>query len=136
MRTAEEIGRRLRRAADAGELGHPVRLDIELETGLDDRARDRIVAAAGAQRRYRTFVVAMGIAERVLGQRRVMEFGLGDVGHGLRVLSSSLRGGGRDRACGAAAGHDTTLRRGVTLSASRWSPIARAMKRAVIGVPS
>ena len=36
----------------------------------------------------------------------------------------------------AGCGHDTTLRRGVTLSASRWSPIARAMKRAVIGVPS
>src|SRR5262249_2423861 len=78
----------------------------------------------------------MGIAERVLGQRRVMEFGLGDLGHGLRVRSSSPCEQGGDRMCGAAAGHDTTLRRGVTLSASRWSPIARAMKLAVIGVPA
>ena len=31
---------------------------------------------------------------------------------------------------------DTTLRSGVTLSASRRSPMALAMKRAVIGVPS
>jgi hypothetical protein len=32
--------------------------------------------------------------------------------------------------------HDTTLRSGVSLSASRCSAIAREMKRAVIGVPS
>src|SRR5205807_2365806 len=82
---------------DAGELGHPVRLDVELEAGLDDGARDRIVAAAGAQRRYRALVVAVGVAERVLRQRRVVELGLCDIGH------------------------DTTLRSGVTLSASsRW----------------
>src|SRR5262249_12108805 len=87
---AEEIGRRLRRAADAGELGHPVRLDVELEAGLDDRARDRVVAAPGAQRRYRALVVAVGIAERVLRQRRVVEFGLGDVGHALRVRSPEI----------------------------------------------
>ena len=37
VRVAEEIGRRLRRAADAGELGHPVRGDRELEAGLDNR---------------------------------------------------------------------------------------------------
>src|SRR6516164_4466722 len=81
MGTAEEVGRRLRRAADAGELGHPVRLDIELETSLDDRPRDRVVAAAGAQRRDRALVVAVRVAERVLRQRGVMEFGFGDVGH-------------------------------------------------------
>ncbi len=37
VRVAEEIGRRLRRAADAGKLGHAVRRDRELEAGLDDR---------------------------------------------------------------------------------------------------
>src|SRR2546428_5497570 len=93
MGTAEEIGRRLRRAADAGELGHPMRLDIKLETGLDDRARDRVVAAAGAQRRYRALVVAVGVAERVLRQRGVMEFGLGDVGHGRESIHLPLEGG-------------------------------------------
>ena len=31
---------------------------------------------------------------------------------------------------------EITLRSGVTFSASRWSPMAFAMKRAVIGVPS
>src|SRR5208282_937633 len=45
VRFAEKIGRRLRRAADAGELGDPVRLEIELETGLDDRGANRIMAA-------------------------------------------------------------------------------------------
>ena len=64
VRIAEEIGRRLRRAADAGNLGHAVRLDRQLEAGLDDRGGDRVVAAAGAQRRHRAFVVAVGVAER------------------------------------------------------------------------
>ena len=75
-------------------------------------AEIEVVAAAGAQRGDRALVVAMGVAERVLRQRRMMEFRLGDVGH------------------------ETTLRSGVTFRASRCSPIARAMKRAVIGVPS
>ena len=81
VRLAEEIGRRLRRAADAGQLGDAVRLDVELEAGLDDRGGDRVVAAAGAQRRDRAFVVAARVAERVLRQRGMMEFRLGDIGH-------------------------------------------------------
>src|SRR5258707_5560500 len=112
MRRIEKIIGRLRRAADAGNLRHPMRLDRQFETGFDDGGGDRIVAAAGAQRRDLALVVAVGVAERVLRQRRMMELGLCDVGH------------------------DTTLRSGVTLSASRSSPISRAMKRAVIGVPS
>ncbi len=112
VRGVEEIVRRLRRAADAGDLRHPVRLDRELEAGLDDGGGDRVVSAAGAQRRDLALVVAMRVAERVLRQRGVVEFGLGDVGH------------------------ETTLRSGVTFSASRSSAISRAMKRAVIGVPS
>ena len=114
MGAAEEISGRLGRAADAGELGNAVRLDVELEAGLDDRAGDGIVPATRTQRRYGSLVIAMGVAERILRQRRMVEFGLGDIGHG----------------------YDTTLRNGVTLSASRCSPMARAMKRAVIGVPS
>ena len=62
---------------------------------------DEVVAAAGAQRRDRALVVAVGIAELVLRQFGMMEFRFDDVGH------------------------DTTLRSGVILSASRWSPIAR-----------
>ena len=77
-------------------------------------AEIEVVAAARAQRRYRTFVVAVRIPKLVLRQAGMMEFRLGDVSH------------------------DTTLplRSGVTLSASRRSAMALAMKRAVIGVPS
>src|SRR5215467_12255242 len=112
VRGIEEVIRRLRRAADAGDLRHAMRLDRELEAGLDDGGGDRVVAAAGAQGRNLALVVAMRVAECVLRQRRVVELGLGDVGH------------------------ETTLRSGVTFSASRSSAISRAMKRAVIGVPS
>ena len=70
------------------------------------------MAAAGAQRRDRAFIVAMGVAERVLRQRRMMEVGLDDIGH------------------------DTTLRSGVTLSARRVADLAgdeaRGDRRAVI----
>src|SRR5665213_3994261 len=62
VRIAEEVGRRLRRAADAGNLGHPMRLDRQLKTGLDDGGRDRVVPATGAQCRYRALVIAVGIA--------------------------------------------------------------------------
>ena len=48
VRPAEEIGGSLGGAADAGQLGHPVRLDGQLETGLDDGVGGRVVAAAGA----------------------------------------------------------------------------------------
>ena len=77
-------------------------------------AEIEVVAAAGAQRRDRALVVAVGVAELVLRQLGMMEFRLDDVGHDTNL----------------------SLRSGVTLSASRWSPIAPAMKRAVIGVPS
>ena len=82
VRIAEEISRRLRRAADAGQLGHPVRRDRELEAGFDDRSGDRVMAAAGAQRRYGALIIAVGEAELVLRQIGMMEFRLDDVGHG------------------------------------------------------
>ena len=81
VRLAEKIGRRLRRAADAGELGDAVRRQAQLEAGLDDRGADRIMAAAGAQGRHRPLVIAPGKAERVGRKLRVMQPGLGDVGH-------------------------------------------------------
>ena len=37
----QEIGRRLRRAADAGHLGDAMRRQVHLEAGLDERGRDR-----------------------------------------------------------------------------------------------
>src|ERR1700739_3536886 len=72
VRLAEKIGRRLRRAADAGELGDLVRLQAQLETSLDDRGTDRIVAAAGAKGRHRPLIVAVSKAERVSRELRVM----------------------------------------------------------------
>ena len=69
------------------------------------------VPAAGAQRRHRALVVAVGVAERVLRQLGMVEFRLGEIGHDVTFI-------------------------GFTVSLSRWSPIALAMKRAVIGVPS
>src|SRR3979411_1951067 len=112
MRIAEEIVRRLRGAADARNLGDAMRLDRKLIAGFDDRRRNRIMAAAGAQRRDLALVIAVRIAEIVLRKAGMLEFRLGDIGH------------------------DTTLRSGVRLSWSWWSPMAPAMKRAVIGVPS
>src|SRR5664279_814348 len=112
VRIAEEVVRGFRGAADAGNLGDAVRLDREFVTGLDDRRGDRVMAAAGAQRRNLALVIPVRVAEAVLGQSRMMEFRLGDIGH------------------------DFTLRSGVTWSWSWWSPMVPAMKRAVIGVPS
>src|SRR5262245_39673027 len=112
VRITEEIVGRLRGAADARDLCHPMRLDRELVAGLDDRGGDRVMAATRAEGGDLALVVTMGETERVLRQAGMMEFGLGNIGH------------------------DTALRRGVTLRRSWWSPIAFAIKRAVIGVPS
>src|SRR3954471_3315453 len=93
VRIAEEIIRRLRRAADPGNLGDAMRLDGEVETGFDDRRGDRVMPAAGAQRRDLALVVAMGIAELILRQARMLEFRFCDVGHdGLPRALPSLPG--------------------------------------------
>ncbi len=49
VRLTQKVGRRLGRAAYSGDLGDAVRLDGQLETGLDDGRTDRVVTAAGAQ---------------------------------------------------------------------------------------
>ncbi len=82
VRVAQEIGRRLGRAADARQLGDAVGREIELETGLDDRAGDRVMTATCAQRRDRALVVAVGEAQPVLGQVRVVQLRFDDEGHG------------------------------------------------------
>ena len=81
VRVAEEVVGGLGAAADAGELGDAVRLDVELPEGLDQRGADRVVAAAGAQGADLALVVAARVADLVLRQGRVVELGLGDVGH-------------------------------------------------------
>jgi len=72
-----KIVRGLGAAAITRELGDLVRQDVELEEGLDERRRDRVVAAAGAERRDLAFVVATGEAGLVLRQGRVVELGFG-----------------------------------------------------------
>src|SRR5580700_11803395 len=110
MARAHEVGRRLGRAADAGELGDLVRQDVELVAGLDDGRADRIVAAAGAQGRDRALIVAPRVAGLVLDQRGMVQLGLGDIGHD------------------AAFSNDTTL------NWPSFLAMSAAMKRAVIGV--
>ena len=85
---AKEIIGRLARASDARQLGHPMRLYIELPDSLNDGRRDRIVAATGAQRRDLAFIVAPGVADSVLCQSGVMQTGLGDKGHLMASLAS------------------------------------------------
>ena len=48
VRIAEEVIGRFRGAADAGNFCNAMRLDRQFEAGLDDRRRDRVVAAPGA----------------------------------------------------------------------------------------
>ena len=81
MALAEHVRRRLRGAADAAELGDAVRRQSQFETGAHNRRADRIVAAAGAKRRHRAFVVAVGEAQRVGLDGGVVEFRLGEIAH-------------------------------------------------------
>ena len=77
----EKIRRRLRRAADAAQLGHLVRRNVQLEEGLDDGRGHRVVAAAGAQRGHAAFVVADGQPQCVAGQPLVDDLRFGDECH-------------------------------------------------------
>src|SRR5579862_9627706 len=84
----QEVGRGLGGATDARELRHLVRLHVQLPERLDDRGRDRVVAAARAERADRALIVAAGQADRVRLQRRVVDLGLLDVAHAaLRIRS-------------------------------------------------
>ena len=81
VRATGEVGGRLRRAANTGQLGEPLGSDAELPDRLGDRSRDRIVPAACAERRHRAFVVTAREAELVLRQVRVPDFGFIDERH-------------------------------------------------------
>ena len=61
-----------------------MRRNRQLPERLDDGRGDRIVAAAGAQRRDRALVIAPRQPDLVLLQRRVVNLGFGDVRHGVR----------------------------------------------------
>ena len=78
VRAAHEIRGGLRGAADAGELHQLFGPHIEPPAGLDDRGRDRIVPAAGAQRGHAAFVLTARHAERVGRQGGMGDFGLVD----------------------------------------------------------
>src|SRR5690606_9309609 len=91
VRLAEEVVRRLAAAADARQLGDAVRLDVQLPAGLDDRGRDRIVAATRAQGADLALVVAAGEADGVAAERRMVEFWFGEVGHAFGTLSRATR---------------------------------------------
>src|SRR5690606_13451661 len=87
----EEIGRSLRRAADPADLRRAVRRHVELEEGLHDRGRDRIVAAAGAKRRHSALVVADREPESVTLEALVNDPGLDDRRHALTPSTLALR---------------------------------------------
>src|SRR5690606_15671240 len=86
-----------------------------LPAGLDDGRRDRVVAAAGAQRGDLALVVATRVAELVGRQRGMVQGGFREIGHGQATLPRLI---------------------GSTLAPLIRSAIASVMKRAVIGVPS
>src|SRR5437016_12432915 len=63
-----------------------MRRDIELVERLNDRTRDRVVTATGAQRRHGAFVIAMRVAELVAWKLGVMQPGFDEIGHGSSVI--------------------------------------------------
>ena len=62
---AHEVGRRLRGAADAGELGHALWGDAELEHRFEDALADGVVAAACAESGLSALVVGLGEPDAV-----------------------------------------------------------------------
>src|SRR5690606_27394184 len=69
-----EVRRRLRRAPDARELCHLVRLDVEFKTGLNYRRVNRVVPAPRTQRAKTALVVIKRVPKRILRQSRVAKF--------------------------------------------------------------
>src|SRR5262249_42531596 len=57
VREAEEVGRRLRRAADAGELRDVKRADAHIVEALYDALGDGVVSASGAESGLAAFIV-------------------------------------------------------------------------------
>jgi len=112
MGGGKEIGRRFRGTADTGELRDPMGWQVQLKAGLDDGAADAVMAAASAKGRDRALIIPAREPPIIGRKPRMLEFGFGDIGH------------------------DATPRKGTTFWRSSCLPMASAMKRAVIGVPS
>src|SRR5712691_7566663 len=74
---------------------------------MDQRGADRVMAAAGAERRHLALVVAVAEAERVVRELGMVELGLGDIGHVTNslVLSPSGRGWRAAKAASRARGN-------------------------------
>ena len=72
VRLAQEIRRALARTADARQLQHLLGIDAQVEAGLDDALRDRVVPAARAQRRLAAAVLRHVEADAIelLARRR------------------------------------------------------------------
>ena len=72
VRQSQEIRRRFRRAADAGELRHCPRLNPQLIKTFDDALGNRVMAAARAQRGLSAFIAQNLQPQTVyfLGRRR------------------------------------------------------------------
>src|SRR5690348_10051659 len=99
------------------------------------------MAAAGAQGRHCSLVIAPRVAERVRREFRVMQPGLGDVSHLYLTLdcfaSLAMTGDVIARSEAAKqsprAGHGSALRKGARVTTASMSAIALTMNRAVIG---
>src|SRR5882672_7859822 len=114
---AEKIGRRLRRATNAGKLRHAMRLDIQFPARLDDGRGNRVMPATRAQGGNGAFVIAPRIADVIDRQCRMVKLGFDDISH-------------------SAESPFTVRRNGVTFKVLAVSEISLTIKRAVIGVPS
>src|SRR6185437_1256974 len=81
---ADEVGRGLGGAADAGELHDVLRLERLAPAGLDDGGGDRVVPAAGTQGGEGSLVIAADEAELVARQGWMDDLGLRNECHGCR----------------------------------------------------
>ena len=119
LRGIEEYIRE-RNPSAARSVGHRIRRTTEL------LAKFPTLGHAGALERTREIVVP--------GLPYIIVHRIGPDGTLIVLASGMARNGDPDRR--QPKGHDACFRSGVTFSAARCSPMARAMKRAVIGVPS
>src|SRR5688500_8665127 len=88
VRFLEEVGGRLRRAANLRQLRDPMRRNGQLPERLDAGGGDRSVRAHGAQRRHRAFVVAPRETDLVLLESGIEDLRFGYVRHGFTAFRS------------------------------------------------
>jgi hypothetical protein len=108
---AEHVGQRHGGAADAAQFCASVWRQAQFEAGVDDLRPDCVVPTASAERRHRPLLVPVGEAERVDGNRRMVELRFAEISHQTRS-NVCAKAGCRNRFA-----------------------TSRTMKRAVIGIP-